>query len=97
MSRSRGRKQALAGRAAENRRLVREALGPGATARDVKRALADQSLAIGRDPEELKRLAGVCTNCGVSGHLKAECPDVSCFRCGASGHLQNRCPDRVRP
>lgn len=44
-------------------------------------------------------IAGACYNCGMTGHVQRDCPEVSsrpCFRCGESGHLARDCPDYER-
>jgi len=60
-----------------------------------KREAAKQSWAVGRDPDELRRLASLCGACGEPGHHKRACPSIVCRACQGLGHKASKCPNKA--
>ncbi len=56
---------------------------------------AQLSWTIGRDHEELRRLASLCRECGEPGHHKRDCPTVECHACKGPGHKASKCPNKA--
>ncbi|XP_072763627.1 uncharacterized protein [Anoplolepis gracilipes] len=62
-----------------------------------KRAEAEKDESV-NDGKKTNRKS--CFNCGLSGHVSAECPSKGlgpkCFNCGEYGHIAPKCPKKTR-
>src|SRR4051812_35314398 len=55
------------------------------------RHMRDAYQPVPRDPNEVKRLALVCVECGEEGHQRRECSQARCKHCGEYGHVKLDC------
>lgn len=98
MSRNK-RKAALAGKRTENFSELAAEYGGRLSGfeqvAEAERRLAEKSRAIGTDPNEIARLASICTRCGESGHRSKVCPTIICNLCGVGGHKARQCPTKA--